>query len=277
MNKIKDYLMESDFESERLNIKTDRNETLKQLLQTGFDQLKNGSSIVDAGCGGGYVAEVMANQLANSKKSAVLSLIDMSAARIKTAKDLFKKSQGVSLQFIESSLEKIPLPDNSQDYVFCRFVFEYLKEPMKVFSELLRICRVGGKIVVGDLDNNCLSHYPLSSELESQLFEISKNVFENKMLDPWIGRKLYAFFYQKKLSKIRVHINAHHLFYGKLPEKDLQNWTAKLDQLAKLQEQGLRLSFDIKDFKSKFLKFLSSEDRFSYTPIILVEGIKCDK
>jgi ubiquinone/menaquinone biosynthesis C-methylase UbiE len=199
----------------------------------------------------------------------------MSAKRLESARLLLKGRRGIEFDFFECSLSEIPLPDNSQDYIFCRFVFEYLQYPAKVFDELLRILAHGGKLVVGDLDYNCMTHYGLSEELESQLFELSGKLFRAKMLDPWVGRKLYSFFYSRKMREIKVHFSAHHLFYGDLPGRDLENWTAKLDQLSELQMKGgISLSFNMADFKAEFLRFLVDKSRFSYTPMLLVEGKK---
>jgi len=44
------YMMENPNEIKRLGIKTDRTETLNQLIETGFNSLPPNSKILDAGC-----------------------------------------------------------------------------------------------------------------------------------------------------------------------------------------------------------------------------------
>ena len=53
------YLMESVREASRLDTKTDYEETKKQLLDCGLDQLNDVPHIVDAGCGSGAVSEII--------------------------------------------------------------------------------------------------------------------------------------------------------------------------------------------------------------------------
>jgi hypothetical protein len=65
----------------------------------------------------------------------------------------------------------------------------------------------------------------------------------------------------------------HHLFYGHLKQSDLYNWRSKLDQIGALIN-GHALPFAFSKFKKSFLHFLTAKHRFSYTPLIMVEGVK---
>jgi SAM-dependent methyltransferase len=161
------------------------------------------------------------------------------------------------------------------DYVFCRFVFEYLSEPQKVFDELVRILKPGGKLVVGDLDYNSMTHYPVDSILEEDFNRLMGFLRSNKFLDPFVGRKLYRFFYKADFKEIKIRVEAHHLFYGPMSTTEELNWLAKLEQLTELQKKGtIPPEIDLEGFKTRFRKFLNLPDRFSYTPLILVEGRK---
>jgi len=44
--------------------------------------------------------------------------------------------------------EKLPFPDNHFDYVYCSHVVEDFWEPMVIIKELIRICKIGGKIEI---------------------------------------------------------------------------------------------------------------------------------
>ncbi len=269
------YLMESEGEGQRLEIKDDREQTRTHLRQTGFDAIPPNGHIIDAGAGIGAVSSVMLSLLAEQKKPATLTLIDRSIDRLAEAKNRLQLAHPVRLNFLQSDLAQLDIPSNSVDYIFSRFVFEYLHNPQATFAELVRLVKPGGKIVIGDLDYNCLTHYPLDDLLDRQLKELTSFLTENQSFDPFVGRKLYSFFHQNNLKQVRVHVSAHHIFYGKLAQKDEINWTAKLDQLIKLQQAGtLSLSFKVEDFKTRFMRFLKDEGRFSYTPLILVEGVK---
>jgi len=269
------YLMESDNEKKRLAVKTDENEIIEHLKLVSFQGLKNGSHIVDAGAGVGIVSGVMAEKLKRARKKADITLLDLSENRLDAAKIRLKNTKNIRFHFKQCVLEKIPIKSSSVDFIFCRFVFEYLKDKTKVFNELYRILKPGGTLVTGDLDMNCLCHYPLDSRTERELISIADSLSKKGLLDFHAGRKLYSYFYGKRMSKIEVFVTAHHLFYGDMEDRDVYNWENKLNQLIKIQK-GRKLEYgtDILRFKKKFLKFLRSSHRFSYTPYIMVKGLK---
>lgn len=259
--------MESEAEAARLLKKSDYDSSKEQLLLTG---LREGLVAIDAGGGAGFVTKIMAEILGPTGNAI---LIDQSQGRLEAAKSFCSNNKNVS--FLQSPLEKISLESGTADYVFCRFVFEYLQSPEVVFAELLRVLKPGGKLVVGDLDNNMLSHYPLPQNLETQLLEIVSQLQAAKQWDPYAGRKIYSVFHKHGLANVKVHLSAHHLIYGTADTRDIENWTVKLDQMDKLSSSGiLKLSFDFKKFRQNFMKFFQDPSRFSYSPLILVEGVK---
>jgi len=267
------YLMEGDDESQRLAIKDRTADTRDQLLRTGISQfLQSESCIVDAGAGVGVVGQQMAEIATLTSANPQLILLDASAKRLSEAENRLAP-YNFNKSFIQCHLENIPLPDKSVDYLFCRFVFEYLQSPKTVFSEFIRIMKPGGKLVIGDLDNNAVSHYPLTEKLNYQIECISKELQNNFNFDYQAGRKLYSYFYENQCTDVAVHLYAHHLFYGDLSKHDEYNWTKKLEKLIELQNDGaLKLDFSVAEFSKDFLDFLNSPGRFSYTPLILVEG-----
>ena len=267
------YFMENPNESSRLHIKTDQSSTRHQLVQTGITELRDCPHIVDAGSGSGAVANEIAKVVSSHYDQARITLLDGSSERLESAKQYLGEHRNITPQFQKCQLENIPLETDSVDYLFCRFVFEYLKDQQAVFTELCRVVRPGGKIVVGDLDYNGISHYPLSSSLEKQVQELTEVIQGSGNFDVYAGRRIYSYFHQAGLSNIDIHLSAHHLFWGELSKADEVNWTAKLDQLIQLQDAGsVDVSFDLRLFKTAFLDFLQSPERFSYTPLILVEG-----
>ncbi len=271
------YFMESDQEGSRLKIKGNAETTAEQLVSTGLLRLPNNANVVDAGSGVGFVSAVMAKLIDENQLTCQINLVDQSDLRLQQAKNDLRPLQtaNVKFQYISSDLNNISLPSNFGDYVFSRFVFEYLATPEEVFAELYRITKVGGKMVVGDLDYNGLTHYPLEPLLERKLAVVMDQLRNLKLLDPYAGRKIYSYFHKHKLKDVKIQVIPHHLFYGKLTSADQFNWDAKFNQLISYQSEGiLKFDFDVKDFKHKFMKFLKSEERFTYTPLILVEGVK---
>lgn len=269
------YMMEGPGEEERLSFKDNNEATLAQLMATGFGKLKHNPYVIDAGAGVGVVARQMVTALDSIYKKAEMSLLDGSSSRLEKAAEHIGNYPNIKTNYIECNLDDIPLPDNTADYIFCRFVFEYLSNPQSVFDELTRVLKVGGKLVIGDLDHNCLNHYPFPEELQNKLDELIKVIQHMGLLDFYAGRKIYHYFYKGGFENIHVNIYPHHLFYGDLRPTDYENWRIKLERLIELQKNDkLDLSYQLSEFKDKYLNFLLSPERFSYTPLILVEGQK---
>jgi len=272
---IPGYLMEGADEAVRLRTKERAEATAGQLQSTGFDALGPRPHVIDAGTGAGAVALQMARLASLSQMEPTITLLDRSAHRLAAARGNLSAYSSIEQQYIGCYLEAIPLPSESVDYIFCRFVFEYVADQKRVFAELDRILKPGGQLVIGDLDHNCLNHYPLASDLQAQLDELVREVERATVFDFFAGRKLYSYFFGADYLDLSVQMYAHHLFYGALSPADDYNWTAKLDRLSALQRENLlNLSFDAAEFRDRFMKFLRSPGRFSYTPLLLVAGTK---
>lgn len=268
-------MMEGPAEDERLQFKDNSQATLSQLMKTGINVLDDKPYIIDAGTGVGIVAYEMAKIMSAIYRDATLTLLDNSEPRLDVARRKFDCFNKLNINYFTCHLNEIPIADNTADYIFCRFVFEYLDDPISVFNELTRVLKPSGKLVIGDLDLNCLNHYPMPTVLMNNMFEIVRVIEKNKLLDFYAGRKIYHYFHKAGYKDIRVLFYAHHLLYGDLQPTDRDNWSIKLDRLINLQEtRTLKISFDLKEFKTSFLEFLDSPDRFSYTPLIIIEGLK---
>jgi ubiquinone/menaquinone biosynthesis C-methylase UbiE len=261
------YSAESLKKVEELPTKTDFGSIRQQLLLTG---LKPGMTAADAGGGTGLVTRVM-SEIVGAKGR--VYLIDRAEDRLRIAKEQMKPLRNVL--YLTSDLESIRLDSAIMDYTFSRLVFHSLKNPSAAFEELVRITKLGGKVVVGDLDYHAMSHYPLAPHLETQLNSLVTELQRLKVSDPFSGRKLFSYFNEGALKEIKVHLLPHHLIYGESKLEDIEHWQMKIELARDLVHQGiLKLDFDLDSFKNEFFSFFENPSRFSYSPFILVEGQK---
>lgn len=269
------YLFESTNEAKRLKIKTNKTELKDDFNKVGLGQLKQNCIIVDAGAGVGVSSVVMSDMLNELKIGHKIILLDKSRDRLNASKNSLKNSKMGKYEYKECELDNVPIKSNSVDFIFCRFVFEYLSNPQAVYNELHRILKSGGKMVIGDLDMNCMNIYPLPKKIENLLSNIGTVLYKNNLFDINVGRKLYSYFYNSKMKKIAVHAGSHNVFYGKISENDIYNWRAKIDQFIYIQDKyKIDFGSDIKEYKKELYELMSEPSRFSYTPFIIVEGIK---
>jgi hypothetical protein len=111
--------------------------------------------------------------------------------------------------------------------------------------------------------------------MEEIIYKAMNKLEQEYNFDPYSGRKLYAYLYDLGYEKIKLDLRGHHLFYGKIKDKDLFNWSRKMKVGSIILEEvfesypGGRSGFFV-----EFEKFFLNPRRFTYTPLILCKGMK---
>jgi ubiquinone/menaquinone biosynthesis C-methylase UbiE len=67
------------------------------------------------------------------------------------------------VEFKHGNVSDIPFPDNSFDFIICTAAF---KEPFKALSQMYRVLKLGGTILIVDM-NRCVSNQQIEGYLES--------------------------------------------------------------------------------------------------------------
>jgi SAM-dependent methyltransferase len=261
------YLMESDEETLRLDLKTDGKIVERQALWAG---IKPGMRVADLGFGSGKTTFYL-NKLVQPNGEVVG--IDIAEDRIKYAN---KNYGGEGIEFLCRNICD-PLEDLGMfDFIWVRFVLEYYRsQSFNIVKNISSILKPGGIMCLIDLDYNCLNHFGLSKRLKNTLYGLTKAMEKNADFDPYIGIKLYSFLYDLGYQDIDVSLSPHHLIFGKLNKIDAFNWTKKVEIAVR------RLGYDFKEYEGgyeeffeEFRQFFSDPRRFTYTPLISCKGRK---
>jgi ubiquinone/menaquinone biosynthesis C-methylase UbiE len=77
--------------------------------------------------------------------------IDISDKMIAMANAKKEKRGMANVEFRVTDVERIPVPDNSYSVVSCKSAFHHMPEYNRVFREMARCCRPGGKVAVCDI------------------------------------------------------------------------------------------------------------------------------
>ena len=123
-------------------------EDSKNIVADYFDNISKNKIVLDAGCGTGKYLRVL------EKDSIKYIGIDLSNNQLEKAKI---KSTNNNSMFICSNLSNIPLDDNSVDLIVSSWVLGTildLDERNKVFSELRRVLKINGMIILIENDEN---------------------------------------------------------------------------------------------------------------------------
>lgn len=102
---------------------------------------KKGQTLVDIASGAGYVAIEM------SKKGLKVIATEISPIAIQHLEEYKKQLKLANLKVIDCVAERIPLPDNSVDYIVANAIFD-LTDEQKTVTEWKRILKPKGKIFV---------------------------------------------------------------------------------------------------------------------------------
>jgi 2-polyprenyl-3-methyl-5-hydroxy-6-metoxy-1,4-benzoquinol methylase len=261
-----EYLMESEDENIRLDVKTDPLAVRRQAIWCG---VKPGMRILDAGCGPGKTTALLHEMI---QPGGNIVGIDFSEARILYAQEHY--GDKTSIEFYRQDLRESMESLGQFDLVWVRFVLEYYRSgSIDIVKNLINCIKPGGQLCLLDLDYNCLSHYDLPEPMASILPKIMSAADEQYNFDTFVGRKLYSFLYDTGFENIEVEIMAHNLIYGEIKDKDKFNLTKKIEMAAKKVGSLMDTYPGGYDrFYDDFMKYLIDPRRFSYTPLLLCRG-----
>lgn len=99
--------------------------------------------VLDVACGAGQTALPMAQNGIN------VTGIDIATNLIEEARKR-AQAEGLQVQFDEGDAEELPYEDASFDVVFSLMGAMFAPQPQKVAAELARVCRPGGRIIMGN-------------------------------------------------------------------------------------------------------------------------------
>jgi 2-polyprenyl-6-hydroxyphenyl methylase/3-demethylubiquinone-9 3-methyltransferase len=108
----------------------------------------DGRSVLDVGCGGGILAEAMA------QRGARVTGIDLSEKALRVAQLHLHQSQ-LSIQYVKTSVEECT---GEFDVVTCMELLEHVPEPASMVGACARLVRPGGQVFFSTINRNPKSY-----------------------------------------------------------------------------------------------------------------------
>jgi SAM-dependent methyltransferase len=264
MSQVLKYIMDDPREGQRLLDKVDAPSWIFKYLEP---HLEDARTILSVGCGPG----VFLREIAALDPNAEVVGVDLSADRIRDAEARLRGTPNARVQVGDA--QALPFEAGSFDFVFSRFLLEYLPDKLGAVQEMVRICRSGGKILLQDLDGQLLWHSPEDPELQPTIEKVVSRLASTGF-DPFVGRKLFNLCFQAGLAEIKVQIDPYHFYAGTIIDEQLDLWRTKLE-IAKPQLKKVLGSDEAAvKYMEQFLAYLRRPDTLTYSCLFTVSGTK---
>ncbi len=185
---------------------------LKQSIYTHFQRLVpllsmacfeavNGS-ILDVGAGTGALSLDLAWRVGHN---GLVTAIDNDTEALKIAQSL-AEGVGVRIITLPGDATALPVKDATQDMTVARFLFQHLPDPLAVLSQMRRVTRPGGCIVIIDVDDEVELREPLVPQHLADLREAIRTLQLQRGGNRLIGRQLYRLMRKAGLEAIQVSV-----------------------------------------------------------------------
>jgi ubiquinone/menaquinone biosynthesis C-methylase UbiE len=259
-----DYIMEDPREAMRLELKVDPYAWAQKYLA---HRIRQGAEVLSVGCGPGVILRAACALDASIRATG----LDISDERVQEAKQ--RNRENPQANFVRGDAQAMDFASNSFDLVYSRMLLEYLKDKEIAITEMVRVCKRGGTVLLQDLDGQLLWHYPEDPVVQNTVEKVVR-ALATTGFDPFVGRKLFSMAHRAGLKNIDVQVECYHLIAGEIEPAILEQWQLKLEiagpQLARL----LGSESEARKQSRGFLEYLRRPDTLTYSTVFTVAGEK---
>jgi len=157
--------------------------------------------------GAGIIAGAVSCQLAKIVHLGDVIGVDTAESFLEETKHCQQTENVSNVTFQQQGdVYELDLPEASFDFVYARFLFQRLSDPMKVVASLYRVLKPGGKLCLVDIDDDWLTFYPEPPSYASlkQRIIVARQTAEG---DFYVGRKLGNYLHRGGLTEVQTMID----------------------------------------------------------------------
>ena len=128
-----------------------------------LEPLSEDMVVLDIACGAGHAAELAAPHVRE------VVGIDLTRTLLDLGADRLGASGVTNVLLQEGNAAALPFVDESFDLVFCRSALHHMTDPEQALTEMARVCRADGRVVVEDMT-------PPSADVRDQFDDLHRAI-----------------------------------------------------------------------------------------------------
>ena len=109
--------------------------------------IHKGETVLDIGCGGGFDVIFAATEVGPEGQ---VTGIDVTPEMLERSKKNLQETSFENVTLRQATAEELPFPDNNFDVIISNGVFNLIPEKAKAFSEIFRVLKLDGRLMVAD-------------------------------------------------------------------------------------------------------------------------------
>lgn len=258
------YIMEDPREAARLERKVDAEAWARGYLKP---HIFDGAEVLSVGCGPANILRAAVNLYPRVSGTG----LDLSPARVQRATE--RNYRVPRMQFVQGDVQQMQFPSGSFDLVYSRMLLQYVPNREKAVSQMVRVAKPGGTVLMHDLDGQLMWHFPedplMQQTIDRVLSSLAKSGF-----DPLVGRKLFWHARNAGLENIKVKVEVYHLIAGEVDQETLEQWKMKLEIAKPRMAEALGSEYEAGEEIRRFLGYLRRPDTLTYCNAFTVTGQK---
>jgi ubiquinone/menaquinone biosynthesis C-methylase UbiE len=173
---------------------------LREGKESGYEmlRLREGQHVLDVGCGTGDDARRLAELVGSPGFTMGLDSSKSMAAEAKRR----GSTLGKRVEFAVGDAQHLPMDDSMFDACRAERVLQHVESPALALSEMVRVVRPGGRVMVFDADHGMAAINARDRATTSAIL----STFQRNLRNPWIGRQLPGLFRAAGLRDVETRI-----------------------------------------------------------------------
>ncbi len=256
--------MEDPREGSRLERKVDPGAWQQRYLAP---YLTAKAHVLDVGCGPGTILRAMTE----AHKTTMGTGVDVGINRIRRAEE--NNGGNHRLRFRLGDVQELDFDSGAFDVVYSRMLLQYVRDKERAVSEMVRVCKPGGTVLMQDLDGQLVWHYPEDALMRQTVSRVLTSL-EQSGFDPFVGRKLFWLARNAGLDNVQVQVECYHLIAGEIDPTVFKQWELKLEIAKSRMKEALGSAYEADEEIRRFLSYLRRPDTLTYSNVFTVSGEK---